>query len=141
MMRRSSLREGTLSRRQQWLLVLVARGGLRGRSGDRGASCALAVARGSSAAERPTQAPANIKRAPKPNALILRLSERQTGNLHAPVQDAAAVALGGGRAMLLGGLTAADTSRPDIRIATLARRPRGRCPPDGSARLRRSPAR
>jgi DNA-binding beta-propeller fold protein YncE len=48
---------------------------------------------------------------------MLRLAERQTGMLHAPVQDAAVVDLGG-RAMLLGGLTAADTSRADIRIAT-----------------------
>ena len=34
------------------------------------------------------------------------------------MQDAAAAALGGNRIMLLGGLTAADTSRTDIRIAT-----------------------
>jgi YVTN family beta-propeller protein len=36
------------------------------------------------------------------------------------MQDAAAVALDGARTMLLGGLTAADTSRADIRIATSA---------------------
>jgi DNA-binding beta-propeller fold protein YncE len=48
----------------------------------------------------------------------VRLTERQTGRLLTPVQDAAAVALGGDRAMLLGGLTAADTSRADIRIVT-----------------------
>ncbi len=47
-----------------------------------------------------------------------RLVERQTGALQSPVQDAAAVALGGGRVMLLGGLTASDTSRADIRVAT-----------------------
>ena len=47
-----------------------------------------------------------------------RFVERQTGNLQSPVQDAAAVSLGGDRAMLLGGLTAADTSRTDIRIVT-----------------------
>ena len=45
----------------------------------------------------------------------LRLAERPLGSLQAPVQDAAAVALGGGRALLLGGLTAADTSRTDVR--------------------------
>jgi YVTN family beta-propeller protein len=48
----------------------------------------------------------------------VRLVERQTGHLQSPVQDAAAVSLGGDRAMLLGGLTAADTSRTDIRIVT-----------------------
>ncbi len=47
-----------------------------------------------------------------------RLVERRTGALRAPVQDATAVALGAGRVMLLGGLTAADTSRADIRVAT-----------------------
>lgn len=46
------------------------------------------------------------------------LAERQTGHLLTPVQDAAAASLGGDRAMLLGGLTAADTSRADIRIVT-----------------------
>jgi YVTN family beta-propeller protein len=45
-----------------------------------------------------------------------RLVEHALGSLAAPVQDAAAVAVGGGRVMLLGGLTAADTSRADIRI-------------------------
>jgi YVTN family beta-propeller protein len=47
-----------------------------------------------------------------------RLVERHTGMLQAPVQDAAAVALGRERAMLLGGLTAADSSRADIRVVT-----------------------
>jgi YVTN family beta-propeller protein len=53
-----------------------------------------------------------------PSKLARHLSERTTGGLAAPVQDAAAVALGGGRAMLLGGLTAADVSRDDVVIAT-----------------------
>ena len=48
------------------------------------------------------------------------LVERRTGTLQSAVQDAAGVALGGNRAMLLGGLTAADISRADIRIATSA---------------------
>jgi YVTN family beta-propeller protein len=56
--------------------------------------------------------------APGPPASPKRLVERARGSLAVPVQDAAAVALGGGRAMLLGGLTAADISRPDIRIVT-----------------------
>jgi Kelch motif len=48
----------------------------------------------------------------------LGLVERPTGSLVEPVQDAAAVALDGRRAMLLGGLTATDASRRDIRITT-----------------------
>ena len=59
----------------------------------------------------------------------LRLVERRTGTLDAPVQDAAAVALGHDRAMLLGGLTAADVSRADVRIATATHdRPAGTLP-------------
>jgi DNA-binding beta-propeller fold protein YncE len=45
--------------------------------------------------------------------------ERPRGSLQTPVQDAAAAPLPDGRAMLLGGLTAADSSRTDIRIASL----------------------
>ncbi len=52
----------------------------------------------------------------KPSSL--RLAERRTGRLRAPVQDEAATAVDGDRAMLLGGLTAADTSRADIRLAS-----------------------
>jgi len=48
----------------------------------------------------------------------VRLAEHPTGRLAAPVQDAAVVALSGGRAMLLGGLTATDSSRAEIRIAS-----------------------
>ena len=50
-----------------------------------------------------------------------RLGERARGSLQAAVQDAAVAALPGGRAMLLGGLTAADSSRTDIRILGRAR--------------------
>ena len=46
-----------------------------------------------------------------------RLGERITGALGSPVQDAAAARVPGG-IMLLGGLTAADQSRTDIRVAT-----------------------
>jgi DNA-binding beta-propeller fold protein YncE len=49
------------------------------------------------------------------------LVERTTGSLAAPLQDAAAVTLGDGRAMLLGGLTAADTSSDGIEVAGPAR--------------------
>ena len=45
------------------------------------------------------------------------LVERETGTLASPVQDAAAAPLGD-TAMLLGGLTAADASRGDVRLAT-----------------------
>jgi DNA-binding beta-propeller fold protein YncE len=45
------------------------------------------------------------------------LGERATGALAEPVQDEAAAPVGGA-VMLLGGLTAADQSRTDIRIAT-----------------------
>jgi DNA-binding beta-propeller fold protein YncE len=48
-----------------------------------------------------------------------RLAEQSTGTLAAPVRDAAATGVPGG-VMLLGGLTAADQSRADIRIATPA---------------------
>ncbi len=48
------------------------------------------------------------------------LAERRTGTLAAPVQDEAAAPAPGG-AMLLGGLTAADQSRTDIRLATASR--------------------
>ena len=58
-----------------------------------------------------------------------RLAERQTGRLQSPVQDAAAVSLGGDRALLLGGLTAADRSRGDIRLVTRSGdRPAGTLP-------------
>lgn len=50
---------------------------------------------------------------PSPQHLI----ERAHGSLQTAVQDAAVAALPVGRAMLLGGLTAADSSRTDIRIA------------------------
>jgi DNA-binding beta-propeller fold protein YncE len=71
--------------------------------------------RDASADDRPAvQAAANEVSVTSP----ARFVERQTGTLQSPVQDAAAVSLGGNRAMLLGGLTAADTSRADIRILT-----------------------
>jgi YVTN family beta-propeller protein len=49
---------------------------------------------------------------------FLRLVERQVGRLQSPVQDAAVASLADGRTMLLGGLTAADTSRSDVRIVS-----------------------
>jgi len=52
---------------------------------------------------------------------FLRLAERQIGRLQSPVQDAAAASVAGGRTLLLGGLTAADTSRADVRIVSASR--------------------
>ena len=89
-----------------------------------GAIAAIVATRGGS----PSAAPQTTIRAAVPalrrarlKPRPLRLVERSTGRLAEPVQrDAAAVALAGGRAMLLGGLTAADRSRTDIRLATPA---------------------
>ncbi|HEX5251857.1 MAG TPA: hypothetical protein VFW14_19505, partial [Gaiellales bacterium] len=47
----------------------------------------------------------------------LRIVERSLGSLGAPVQDAAAVSWGTGQALLLGGLTASDTSTDAIVVA------------------------
>ena len=53
----------------------------------------------------------------RPHAVVPRtLTSRPTGRLDAPLQDAAAVSLGGSRAMLLGGLTAADTSTDAVNV-------------------------
>ncbi len=52
-----------------------------------------------------------VHRSPTP-----KLVARSTGSLAQPVQDAAASALSGSRAVLLGGLTAADTSTDAIRV-------------------------
>jgi YVTN family beta-propeller protein len=61
----------------------------------------------------PARSPARAAHTP---ASPTRLAEHALTSLAAPVQDAAAVAVAGGRVMLLGGLTAADTSRADVRI-------------------------
>ena len=53
----------------------------------------------------------------KPRAVVPRtLVARRAGRLDAPLQDAAAVSLAGSRAMLLGGLTAADTSTDAVSV-------------------------
>ena len=52
---------------------------------------------------------------------IRSLVERTTGSLAAPLQDASAVTLQDGRAILLGGLTAADTSSDGIEVASPSR--------------------
>jgi DNA-binding beta-propeller fold protein YncE len=54
----------------------------------------------------------------KPKRRPVRLVERRADLLPAAMQDAAAAPLGGGRVMLLGGLTAADSSSNGIVIAS-----------------------
>jgi YVTN family beta-propeller protein len=54
----------------------------------------------------------------RPLRRLLHLAERRIGRLQSPVQDAAVASLAGGRTMLLGGLTAADTSRADVRVVS-----------------------
>ena len=48
----------------------------------------------------------------------VQLVERVTGSLPSPLQDPSSAALGGGRVLLLGGLTAADTSSDSVIVAT-----------------------
>src|SRR5436305_8000970 len=50
----------------------------------------------------------------------VHLVERSTGTLPAPLQDPAAASLGAHRVLLLGGLTAADSSADGILLATNA---------------------
>lgn len=58
---------------------------------------------------------ATTVRAHRPRPPVPRhLAEHQGGLLRVPVEDAAAAALGGGRVMLLGGLSSADRSVSDI---------------------------
>ena len=84
-------------------IVAVVRGGGRGGSPATSAAARTttsATASGTVASGRP---------APRP-----RLGEHPVGSLAAPVQDAAATATGPDSALLLAGLTAADTSRADV---------------------------
>ena len=82
---------------------------------------------GSGSSIASTRAPATAAAAPspprRPPPRPVRLVERQLPALAAPVQDAAAVALDGRRLLLLGGLTASDTSTDEI-VATGAGDPR-----------------
>jgi DNA-binding beta-propeller fold protein YncE len=57
----------------------------------------------------------SLARAAKPRSRTARLVEHATGRLSEPVQDAASAGLAG-RAILLGGLSARDASRFDIRL-------------------------
>ena len=95
------------------LLALAAVGGLVYRFS--------ADARSSDRTAAPSQHVAHLRRVAgghKPaKRLSVRLVERHSGALPAPLQDAAAAALDDRRALLLGGLTAADTSTSTILIA------------------------
>ena len=51
---------------------------------------------------------------PRPAVHPVKLGAVVVGQLSAPVQDAAVTGLGASRTVLLGGLTAADVSRPDV---------------------------
>jgi YVTN family beta-propeller protein len=86
------------------VLVVVRRHG----SGGRPAATPQAV--------RPT--PVRVTR-PRQSAPA-RLVEHVTGRLPAPLQDAAAAPAGGSRVLLLGGLTAADTSTNELLVAGAA---------------------
>jgi YVTN family beta-propeller protein len=75
-----------------------------------------------------TTTPVRSRPAPLPTGPT-RLAVRRVGTLGTPVQDAAAAALDGTHAILLGGLTSADTSSDAIRVVTIARdRVAGRLP-------------
>ena len=78
----------------------------------------LVFRHGHASATNPTIPAAKPAHRNHPLRRFLHLAERQIGRLQAPVQDAAAASLAGGRTMLLGGLTAADTSRADVRLVT-----------------------
>jgi YVTN family beta-propeller protein len=84
------------------------------------AAAAYVPHRTHTAAETTTTSPATTTVRTTPRRIPVpprprRLAERSTGTLGAPVQDAAATRVPGG-VMLLGGLTAADQSRTDIRL-------------------------
>jgi hypothetical protein len=87
-----------------------------------GAIAALLVGRGGSSTDAPsTQRQSQLAaRRKRGTPRLRRLVERPTGTLSAPVQDAAVVALTAQRALLLGGLTAADTSSADVVTVTPA---------------------
>ena len=63
---------------------------------------------------QPSTGAADVRRV-LPRSRAARLVEHATGRLAAPLQDAASAGLPGG-ALLLGGLSAADTSLSDIRV-------------------------
>jgi DNA-binding beta-propeller fold protein YncE len=83
-----------------------------------------AAPRSARAASTPVQA-----LAVQPRRRPIHLFARRTGRLHDPVQDASVVALDGSHALLLGGLTASDTStNAQLLISARGDRPGGRLP-------------
>jgi DNA-binding beta-propeller fold protein YncE len=83
------------------------------------AAAAILADHGGHPEKSPPRADGKAARRPaRPKPTTVHVAERRTGSLGSPVQDAAAAALGGTRVMLLGGLTAADSSRADIVVAT-----------------------
>jgi YVTN family beta-propeller protein len=87
------------------------------------AALVAGITGGGKTAALPTTAPRPARRArrvwaTRPAAAPSRLVERETGTLPAPVQDPAPAAVAGGRMLLLGGLTVADTSSAEVLRAT-----------------------
>jgi YVTN family beta-propeller protein len=82
------------------------------------AACAWLVFGG----EKSSSAPRLLAASPRANVVKhrrpLHLFVHRTGSLTDPVQDASAVALDRSRAMLLGGLTASDTSTDAVRVVS-----------------------
>jgi YVTN family beta-propeller protein len=60
-----------------------------------------------------------IARAVPKKAVTLHVVERPGGTLQAPLEDPASAAVGAAHALLIGGLTAADTSTDDVRLTAL----------------------
>jgi YVTN family beta-propeller protein len=81
-----------------------------------GASAALLLHRGSTKDTSPAKTTATVAHRhtrPVPRAVVVGLAERRTGSLPAPLQDPS-FAAAGGRVLLLGGLTASDTSSDGV---------------------------
>jgi YVTN family beta-propeller protein len=104
-------RRRRLARLLPLVAVLAVVGGAVAWVADRGGD---SKPRRSAAARTKPRAPRGSA-GPKASAPIT-FFERVTGRLAAPVQDAASAAIGHGHLLLLGGLSAADTSRTDIRL-------------------------
>ena len=67
---------------------------------------------------RPSRAAATVADRTTTRATPAKLAERVTGSLGSAVQDPSSATLGGGRALLLGGLTAADASSDSVIVAS-----------------------
>src|SRR5437879_3588164 len=113
----------TMTRRATALLLLVAVAFLGWLVFGRGHGSSAPRTAATSAHSDRTPPPV-AARPPPVHVIALR-----SGNLAAPVQDESAVAVDGSHAMLLGGLTAADTSTDSVRVvSSRTDRPAGRLP-------------